>query len=78
MSQNTTMIQTIALAGTKEGMLSVAHIESPYGEGSAPVVSLGVSLKGDEGKIEWKTHIPYENIDEVISALIDAKQRFGA
>jgi hypothetical protein len=46
-------------------------MEHPYGATSHPVVSIGISLKGEEP--DWKVHIPYENIDELIEALKAAK-----
>ncbi|MRJ06642.1 MAG: hypothetical protein C6I01_03895 [Epsilonproteobacteria bacterium] len=67
---------TIPLAHTKEGVITISHIEEPYGEGSHPVVSIGISLNGDENKPDWKAHIPYENVEEVINALKEAKKRF--
>jgi hypothetical protein len=70
------LIKNIPLAHTKEGIISIAHIEEPYGEGSKPVVSIGISLDGDESKPDWKAHIPYENIEDVIDALIQAKEKF--
>jgi len=68
-------LKTIPLAHTKEGTISISHIEEPYGEGSKPVVSIGISLDG-ENKPDWKVHIPYENIDDVIEALKEAKEKF--
>ena len=70
-------VKSIPLANTKEGIISISHIEEPYGEGSKPVVSIGISLDGDENKSDWKAHIPYENIDDVIAALQEAKEKFG-
>jgi len=67
------LIKTIPLANTKEGIISISHIEEPYGEGSKPVVSIGISLDG-ENKPDWKAHIPYENIDDIIEALKEAKK----
>jgi hypothetical protein len=71
-----TLIKTFPLANTKEGVISVSHIEEPYGEGSKPVVSIGISLDGSEDKPDWKAHIPYENIDDIIEALKEAKEKF--
>jgi len=71
-----TLLKTIPLANTKEGIISISHIQEPYGEGSKPVVSIGISLDGDENKPDWKAHIPYENIDDVIEALKEAKEKF--
>jgi hypothetical protein len=78
MSEKQTPIKSFNLAGTKNGTINVTHIEEPYGEGSNNVVSIGISLKGSSDTMDWKAHIPYENIDDLISALIDAKQQFGS
>jgi hypothetical protein len=71
------LIAEFPLANTKEGKITVSHINEPYGEGSKPVVSIGISLNGDENKPDWKAHIPYENIDDVIAALKAAKEKFS-
>ena len=63
------MSKTIALSGTKKGVISVAKIEEPYGQGSATVASIGISLAGDSENPEWKVHLPMDNLDEVIAAL---------
>jgi hypothetical protein len=63
------------LAGTKEGEIRVAKIVEPYGEDSKPVVSVAVSLSGNDERNDWKVHIPYENLSEVIEALKEAKER---
>ena len=63
------MSTTIALSGTKKGVISVTKIDEPYGEGSASVASVGISLAGDANEPEWKVHIPFDNLDEVIKAL---------
>jgi len=68
---NTTQIETIELAGTKKGTISVANITNPYGENTSEVTSIGISLVGDE--VEWKVHVPKENIDALIEALKKAK-----
>jgi len=73
--KKSTLIKTIPLANTKEGIISISHIDEPYGEGSKPVVSIGISLDG-ENTPDWKAHIPYENIDDVIEALKEAKEKF--
>ncbi len=67
------MSKTIALNGTKNGVISVAKLENPYGEGSDAVASIGISLNGDATNPEWKVHIPLENLDEVIKALQELK-----
>ncbi|WP_456480660.1 hypothetical protein [Nautilia sp.] len=71
------IIAEFPLANTKEGMITVSHINEPYGEGSKPVVSIGISLNGDNEKPDWKAHIPYENIDDVIAALKAAKEKYS-
>ena len=63
------MSKTIALSGTKKGVISVTKIEEPYGKESATVASVGISLVGNADAPEWKVHIPMDNLDEVIEAL---------
>ncbi|MEA1916390.1 MAG: hypothetical protein U9N42_02555 [Campylobacterota bacterium] len=67
------MSKTIALNGTKKGVISVTKLEKPYGEDSSPVASIGVALDGNADNPEWKVHIPLENLDEVIEALSSLK-----
>ncbi|MDY0121491.1 MAG: hypothetical protein RBR54_06065 [Sulfurimonas sp.] len=67
------MSKTIALSGTKKGIISITKIEEPYGEGSATVASIGISLSGNAAEPEWKVHIPLDNVDEVIEALQQIK-----
>ena len=63
------MSKTIALSGTKKGVISITKIDEPYGAGSASVASIGISLSGDDENPEWKVHLPMDNLDAVISAL---------
>ena len=63
------MSKTIALSGTKNGVISVSKIDEPYGKNSASVASIGISLAGNANEPEWKVHIPLDNLDEVIAAL---------
>ncbi len=77
MAKSMSEIAFFHLFGSKDGVVSVAHINEPYGEKSEPVVSIGVSLKGNIKNPEWKVHIPYENIDDLIEALQKAKDEFG-
>ncbi len=70
------VLKTIPLAGTKEGIISISHLEEPYGKKSNPVVSIGISLKGDTNMPDWKAHIPYDNLDDLIKSLQYAKERF--
>ena len=76
MGGKNTILNTFPLAETKKGIISVSHLEEPYGTGSFPVVSIGISLKGDESTPDWKAHIPYENLDELIASLQTAKESF--
>ena len=73
MSGKNTVLNTFKLAGTKEGTISVSNIQEPYGKGSESVVSIGISLKGNVEEPDWKAHIPYENLDDLIDALNEAK-----
>lgn len=73
MSGKNTLLKSFKLAGTKEGTISVASIEEPYGKGSNSVVSIGISLKGNNDEPDWKAHIPYENLDDLIASLTEAK-----
>lgn len=63
------MVTTINLSGTKNGTISVTKIDEPYGEDTPSVASVGISLTGDVNNPEWKVHIPFDNLDEVIKAL---------
>ncbi|MCD6189933.1 MAG: hypothetical protein J7K14_00150 [Sulfurimonas sp.] len=67
------MSKIIALSGTKKGVISVAKIDEPYGKDSASVASIGISLAGNADEPEWKVHIPLDNLDEVIKALVSLK-----
>ena len=67
------MSKTIALSGTKNGVISVTKIDEPYGSGSGTVASIGISLSGEAENPEWKVHIPLDNLDEVIKALSELK-----
>ncbi len=63
------MSTTIALHGTKKGVISVTELDEPYGQGSGSVASIGISLAGNAEAPEWKVHIPLENVEAVIEAL---------
>lgn len=73
MSKKSTILKSFPLSDTKKGKITVSHIDEPYGTGSFPVVSIGISLKGDETSPDWKAHIPYEDLDNLIAALQEAK-----
>ncbi len=74
MSEKTTKIEEIMLNGTKDGKISVAIVEQPYGSKSESVVSIGISLQADATEPDWKVHLPKSNIDAVIVALEKAKE----
>lgn len=63
---------TLPLHGTKKGIISISNVTEPYGKGTADIVSIGISLNGED--VEWKSHIPYENLDDVISILQKASK----
>jgi len=63
------MAEVIALSGTKKGVISIEKIDEPYGPGSHSVASIGINLKGDADNPEWKVHIPFDNVEDVIKAL---------
>ena len=67
------MSKTITLSGTKNGVISVAKIDEPYGKDSASVASIGISLAGNANEPEWKVHIPMDNLEEVVEALNSLK-----
>lgn len=75
MSGTVTYIEEIKLNSTKNGRISISIIDKPYGEKSESVVSIGISLKENSDKPNWKIHIPKENIDAVISALEKVKEK---
>jgi hypothetical protein len=75
MAKSTTLIKTIKLSHLPEGTITVVNINEPYGEFSTAVTSIGVSLKDKEDKEpEWRVHIPIDKIDELVSALHEAKR----
>lgn len=67
-----TELGTLPLAGTKKGKISISNVTEPYGKDTADIVSIGISLNGQD--IQWKSHIPYENLDEVIEILKKASE----
>lgn len=71
MATTTTKISEITLHGTKKGLIIVSDITEPYGKGTNDVVSIGITLNGKD--VEWKSHIPYENLDELIEKLTQAR-----
>ena len=69
MSGNVTLETSIALNGTKNGVISISKIEQPYGPASHTVASIGISLSGNTEAPDWKVHLPLSNLDAVIEAL---------
>ena len=74
MSGTVTMIDEMTLSGTNDGKITVSTVAEPYGEGSATVASIGISLQANAEEPDWKVHLPKENIDAVITALQKAKE----
>lgn len=62
-----TKIETLALAGTKKGRITISNVTEPYGKDTEDVLSIGISL--DEMDVQWKAHIPYDNLEELIAIL---------
>ena len=62
-----TELGVLSLAGTKNGKISISNVTEPYGKDSEDIVSIGISLNGKD--IQWKSHIPYENLEDVIAIL---------
>ena len=62
----------IPLHGTENGKITIGELQEPYGEGSDAVVSVAVSLNGKDA--DWKIHIPYPNLEDVISALQEMRR----
>jgi len=62
-----TQLSSLDLAGTKKGKISISNVTEPYGKDTSDIVSIGISLNGQD--IQWKAHIPYENLDDVIEVL---------
>ena len=65
-------IKEIPLNDSKNGTIKVGEILNPYGKDSESVVSIAISL--NTGETDWKVHIPFQNIDEVIQALQEIKK----
>ncbi|AJC87756.1 hypothetical protein CINS5915_06575 [Campylobacter insulaenigrae] len=72
------ILKTIELNGSKSGEISICNLSSPYGVGSNDVLSIGIALKKENG-MDWKIHIPYENLKELITALQEIeKMKFNS
>lgn len=77
MSKQNVILKTFPLSGTKNGSVTVSHIEEPYGASSHSVVSIGISLGGNLEEPDWKAHVPYEDLGNLIDALLEAKAKYG-
>jgi len=64
----------ISLFGTENGKIEIGELSEPYGSGSKSVVSVAIALSEKSGEPDWKVHIPFENLDEVIEALQNMKK----
>ena len=49
--------------------ITVKHLDEPYGAGSAPVISLGCSLKGKPDEPTWIVHIPMNLVPSVANSM---------
>ena len=67
-----TELGSLDLAGTKKGKILISNVTEPYGKDTSDIVSIGVSLNGTD--IQWKSHIPYENLDDIITILKKASE----
>ena len=65
-------VKNLHLAHKKGETITVTHVEKPHGEHSDPVVSIATSYHGE--KNSSMIEIPYENLDEVIIALVESKK----
>ena len=65
-------VKNLHLAHKKGETITVTHVEKPHGEHSDPIVSIGTSYHGK--KNASMIEIPYENIDDVIIALVKSKE----
>jgi hypothetical protein len=70
--KNLTLIEEFNLSTTESGKIVVSDLSNPYGEGSESVVSVAVDLENNK-EMDYKIHVPYKDIDNLISALQKAK-----
>ncbi|MEZ4692952.1 MAG: hypothetical protein R2837_02855 [Aliarcobacter sp.] len=63
-----TELGTLSLAGTKKAKISLfQNVTEPYGKDTLDIVKYWYFLNGQD--IQWKLHIPYENLEDVIAIL---------
>lgn len=72
---STNIIETMDLAGTDNGKITVSIVQEPYGKNSPSVASVGIALQASSDEPDWKVHLPKANIDAVIEALQKAKEQ---
>lgn len=69
-----TEVKNLRFANKMGEIITIAHVEKPHGVHSDPVVRIGIS---DHGKKNSSLiEIPYENLNELITALHEAKEVF--
>ena len=66
-------VKEIPLNNSKNGTIKIGELVNPYGKDSKSVVSIAISL--NKGESDWKIHIPFQNLDEVIEALQNMKKQ---
>lgn len=59
----------------REDQINITHVEKPYGEYSDPVVRID---RIENGKNTGLIEIPYQNLEEVISALHKAEDVYDS
>jgi hypothetical protein len=67
------LVEEFDLSSTDIGKIVVSELINPYGEGTEPVISIAVDLE-DNKEIDYKVHIPFDDLDNLISALQKAKE----
>ena len=65
-------VKNLHLAHHRGESITITHVEKPHGEHSDPIVSIGTSYHGE--KNSSLIEIPYDNVDEVIMALVESKK----
>ncbi len=53
----------------EKASITVMTVKDPHGPDSAPVVSIGCTLRGDVENPTWKVHIPPDLLEDVALAL---------
>jgi hypothetical protein len=58
-----------------DAAITVKRIDEPYGEATAPVVSVGCTLKGKPDAPTWVVHVPLALVPSVARAMLDEYER---